>query len=57
MYKERKDKFEDIYTYLYLNGRKGFVADDDIIKSHVAFQYEIDYKGSYYPGTYRYRKK
>lgn len=42
-FETRKDKFGDIYTYLYLNGHKGIVADNDIIKDHVAFQYEIDH--------------
>jgi len=40
--RDRKDKFNDIYAYLFINGHKGFVADNDIISNHVAFQYEID---------------
>ncbi len=40
---EKKDKFDDIYVYLYENGHKGIVPDNDIISSHVAFQYEIDF--------------
>jgi len=40
--RDRKNKFEEIYAYLYYNGHKGFVADNDIIKDGIAFQYEID---------------
>jgi len=40
--RDRKNKFEEIYAYLYYNGHKGFVADNDIITDGIAFQYEID---------------
>ena len=37
-----EDKTDKIYEYLYKNGHKGFIADNELISNMVAFQYEID---------------
>ena len=43
MKKDNIDKVAEIYDYLYKNGHKGFIADNELISNMVAFQYEIDW--------------
>ena len=43
MKKHTKDKVDEIYTYLYKNGHKGFIADNELISNMVALQYEIEW--------------